>query len=279
MSDRKPHEINLILAGGGVRFGAYIGALHALQERGVSIKKIVGISGGSIISTLYAAGHSLSDLKRLMLEKDYREFKDFSPLSFLAGRGFYSGQRFERWIDGELGGKRFSDPFHLDHYVVATDILRGKPVVFSRESFPRLKVSRAARFSIGIPLFYSYKKFHLTPREYGIMVDGNLASFAMGDMFHNDAYNTLTLRIATSKTFIESLPRGFSRFSYPRQLVKILMSSLERERVSGDRWRRTLLIFSGNITSTKFDLSKEEKLFLFDQGYTQVKENLDKKIL
>jgi len=279
MAEGKPQEINLILAGGGVRFGAYIGALQALLERGVSIRKIVGISGGSIISTLYSSGHSLDDLKRLMIEKDYREFKDFSPLSFLAGRGFYSGRRFERWIDEELGGKRFSDPFRLEHYVVATDILRGNPVVFSRESYPELKVSRAARFSIGIPLFYSYKKFQLTPREHGLMVDGNLASFAMGNMFHNDPCSTLTLRVATSNTFIETLPKGFSRFSYPRQLVKILMNSLERERVSGDRWRKTLLIFSGDITSTKFDISQEEKLYLFNQGYTQVKENFDKKLL
>lgn len=279
MPGEKTLELNVILAGGGVRFGAYIGALHALRERGVAIKKIVGISGGSIISTLHAAGYSMGDLKEMMLAMDYGKFKDFSPLSCLAGTGLYSGQRFENWIDAELGGKRFCDSFHLDHYVVATDLLRGNPMVFSRATFPELKVSRAVRFSIGIPLFYSFKKFHFAPRDFGIMVDGNLSSFAMGNMFHDDEYNTLTLRIATSKTFMESLPKGFNRFTYPRQLVKILMNSLEKERVSGDKWRRSLLIFSGDITSTKFDLSTEEKNYLFDQGYLQVMENLDKKTL
>ena len=89
-----------------------------------------------------------------------------------------------------LQGKRFCDPFKLDHYVVATDLLRGQPVVFSRETFPELKVSRAARFSIGIPLFYSYQKFQISPEERGIMVDGNLASFVMGNMFHDDEHST-----------------------------------------------------------------------------------------
>jgi NTE family protein len=279
MSEEKPLELNIILAGGGVRLGAYVGALYALRERGVVIKKIVGISGGSVISTLHASGYSLSDLKALMLEMDYRKFKDFSLLACLAGTGLYSGQRFEDWIDGKLEGKTFGDDFHLDHYVVATDLLRGKPVVFSKDTFPQVKVSRAVRFSIGIPLFFSYRKFHLSRNETGIMVDGNLSSFAMGNMFHDDKYNTLTLKITTSKTFMEALPKGFNRFSYPRQLVKILMSSLEKERVSGERWRKSLLIFSGDITSTKFDLSPEEKHYLFDEGYRQVMENLDKKTL
>jgi NTE family protein len=279
MPDEKPLKLNIILAGGGVRFGAFIGALHALRERGVVIRKIVGISGGSIISTLHASGYSLDDLKTLMLEMDYRKFKDFSPLSCLAGTGLYSGKHFESWIDGELGGKRFGDSFHLDHYVVATDLLRGKPMVFSKATFPELKVSRAVRFSIGIPLFYAYQKFHISPGDFGIMVDGNLSSFAMGNIFHDDAYSTLTLRIATSKTFTESMPKGFNRFSYPRQLVKILMNSLEKERVSGERWRKSLLLFSGDITSTKFDLSTEEKHYLFEEGYRQVMENLDKKTL
>ncbi len=279
MPGEKPLELNIILAGGGVRFGAYIGALDALKERGVSIKKIVGISGGSIISTLHAAGYSLGDLKELMLEMDYEKFKDFSLRSFLSGTGIYSGRYFESWIDGKLGGKRFGDSFHMDHYVVATDLLRGKPVVFSRADYPDLRVSKAVRFSIGIPLFYASQKFRLSTRDVGIMVDGNLASFVMGNMFHDDEYSTLTLRIATSRTFMESLPEGFNRFSYPRQVVKILMNSLEKERVSGDKWRKSLLIFSGDITSTKFDLSREERHFLYDQGYNQVMENLDRKTL
>ncbi len=42
-------EINLILAGGGTRFSAFIGSLYALKEMGINIKKIVGISGCRII--------------------------------------------------------------------------------------------------------------------------------------------------------------------------------------------------------------------------------------
>lgn len=269
-------EINLILAGGGTRFSAYIGALYALKEKNIKIKRIVGVSGGSIISSLYAAGLSLERLKELMLDADIARFKDFSFISILTGMGIYSGARFEKWIDKELGGKKFSDNFLIDHYVVATDIVRARPVIFSKKSFPGLRVSRAVRFSIGIPLFYAYKKFPLSRKEYGIMVDGNLATVTLENMFPGDELRTLTLRLATSKSDIVSTQKRFSKFTYPGRLVNILMSSLERERVAGDRWRNTIIIFSGDIPATKFDLSKQEKLYLFEQGYNQVKENLHK---
>jgi len=272
-------KINLILAGGGTRFSAYIGALYALREKAIKIEKIVGISGGSIVSSLYAAGHSLDRLKKLMLETDLTKFKDFSPLAILTGMGLYKGKRLEKWMDKELQGKKFSDEFKIDHYVVATDVLRVRPIIFSKKSFPNLPVSKAVRFSIGIPLFYAYKKFRLNKDEYGIMVDGNLATVALEEMFSYDKYSTLTLRLATSRSEFISAPKKISRFAYSRRLVNILMNSLERERIAGNRWRSTIIIFSGNIPATKFELSRKEKMYLFDQGYNQVKENLNKILL
>lgn len=269
-------EINLILAGGGTRFSAYIGALYALKEKNIKINKIVGVSGGSIISSLYAGGHSLEKLKELMLDTDFIRFKDFSFISILTGMGIYKGARFEKWIDKELGRKKFSDNFIIDHYVVATDIMRARPIIFSKKSFPNVKVSKAVRFSVGIPLFYAYKKFSLSKNEYGVMVDGNLATFTIESMFPDDEPRTLTLRLATSKSDIVGVHKKFSKITYPGRLVNILMNSLERERVAGDRWRNTIIIFSGEIPATKFDLSKKEKLYLFEQGYNQVKENLNK---
>ncbi len=272
-------KINLILAGGGTRFSAFIGALYALKEMGVNIKKIVGISGGSIISSLYASGYSLERLKELMLKTDFTDFKDYSLFSILTGMGIYKGRRFEKWIDKELKGKKFSDEFIVDHYIIATDILRARPIIFSKKSFPDLRVSKAARFSIGIPLFYAYKKFHLSKKEYGIMVDGNLSTVSLEDMFAYDKHSTLTLRLATSKAELIGTQKKFSKFAYPGRLVSILMNSLERERIVGDRWRNTIIIFSGDIPATKFNLSKKEKLYLFEQGYSQVKDNLNKVVL
>lgn len=272
-------KINLVLAGGGIRFSAYIGALYALKENNIEVEKLVGISGGSIISSLYASGHSIGDLKKLMLDMDYMQFKDFSPLALLKGMGLYKGKRFEKWIDKELGGKIFSDTFKIDHYIIATDILRGRPVIFSRHTFPHMKVSKAVRCSIGIPLFYAYEKLPISSTEHGIMIDGNISSIAIENMFQSDKHSTLTLRLTTSKTEFGTMHKSFNKFTYMHSLVRLMMNSIDKERIAGDRWRNTILIFTGDIHPTKFNLSRDEKLFLFEQGYRQVKANIGKAIL
>ena len=54
-------------------------------------------------------------------------------------------------------------------HLVATDVRSGKPVIFNQENTPNMKVSEAVRFSMSIPLVFSFKPFgkHL-------MVDGSI---------------------------------------------------------------------------------------------------------
>lgn len=55
-------SLTLMLLGGGVRFAAFIGALFALEEMGLNIKKIVGASAGSIVASFYAKGKSIKEI-------------------------------------------------------------------------------------------------------------------------------------------------------------------------------------------------------------------------
>ena len=48
-----------ILAGGGTRLPAHVGILQAIEEFDIKFDHIVGVSGGSIISSLFASGLSL----------------------------------------------------------------------------------------------------------------------------------------------------------------------------------------------------------------------------
>ena len=67
-------EIVPIFSGGGTRLSCYIGILQALQDMGFSFRHLVGVSGGSIVAALYAAGWSLQDIKALALNTDFKQF-------------------------------------------------------------------------------------------------------------------------------------------------------------------------------------------------------------
>ncbi len=54
--------VGITLSGGGVRGAAHIGLIRALLEEGIVPSRIVGVSAGAIVGTLYAAGLSPDEM-------------------------------------------------------------------------------------------------------------------------------------------------------------------------------------------------------------------------
>lgn len=116
-----------ILAGGGTRLPAHIGVLQALKDLHIDFSHLVGVSGGSIIASLYAAGLSIAEIKHIAITKDYNQFKGFSLVCLISNGGLSSGNIFEQWVGQHLAGKRFID---LDRNlsIIATDVKLADPL-------------------------------------------------------------------------------------------------------------------------------------------------------
>jgi len=84
------------------------------------------------------------------------------------------------------------------------------------------------------------------------------------------------LKVVSNRTLQHASER-FSFASYIKKLVLLMMNAVERERIVGKNWQETILISCGDIHMTKFSLSADEKQYLIDQGYTQVRRYLDYK--
>ena len=73
-------EVGVILCGGGAKGFAHIGALRVLEEAGVPIDKICGVSIGAIMGGFYACGYRAEDLAALSQSQDWSElFRDAVP--------------------------------------------------------------------------------------------------------------------------------------------------------------------------------------------------------
>ena len=134
-----------ILAGGGTRLPAHIGVLQALKDLHINFSHIVGVSGGSIIASLYAAGLSIDNIKHIAITTNYNQFRGFSLVSLIRNGGLSSGDVFEQWVDHHLQGKTFIE-LERNLHIVATDVKTGRPVIFNRERTPGMKISQAVRF-------------------------------------------------------------------------------------------------------------------------------------
>jgi NTE family protein len=256
-------EIVPIFSGGGTRLPCYIGILNALRQLELHFSTVVGVSGGSIVAALLASGKSLAELKQLALETDFRQFRGFSLINLLRTGGLSSGDFFEQWIDQQLGGRTFAD-MELDLHVLATDINGGGPVVFNKKNTPDFKVSLAVRYSMSIPLMFSFKKF-----GDHIMTDGVVLS---EDALHQDwscqGVPVLCFRLKSESEFGPVRhSRLFPLKSYILMLIQTFMNAVSREYVHAQFWHNTVVINTGHISSVKFDMTSAEKENLYDIGY------------
>jgi NTE family protein len=266
-------KINLIMSGGGVRLAAYVGALAAFRDMGVSVGAVAGASAGSIVGAMLAAGWPVDRMYATLLETDFATFKDLSLTSLFLEGGIYSGNAFEGWVDEQVQGARFKDLPH-DLFVIAVDLIGHQPVFFSREATPDLAVSRAVRFSMAVPWIWRPVRW-----EQRLLADGQLmpwiptglemmqaASLASGG-----ARRTVMLRLMSR----EPQDRAHKRYLFPWDFAKILLATmltaLENQRVPGPLWQDTILIQVSRVHTLQMSLSRDDKEYLFQCGYDQAK--------
>jgi NTE family protein len=256
-------EIVPIFSGGGTRLPCYVGILMALEDLDLAYKHLVGVSGGSIVAAMVAAGKSIDEMQKLALHTDFKQFKGFSLLNLIRTGGLSSGDNFENWMDRELDGVLFRD-LKLDLHVLATDINGGGPVIFNKQRTPDMKVSQAVRFSMSIPLLFSFKTF-----ENHVMADGViLAEDALHQDWSGRAVPVVCFRLKSDNEDQPILKhRYFPLVSYILMLIQTFMNAMSREYVHAQYWHNTVLINTGSVSAVDFALPIEKKLILLRQGY------------
>ncbi|MDN4501798.1 patatin-like phospholipase family protein [Alteromonadaceae bacterium BrNp21-10] len=264
-----------IFSGGGTRLLAHIGILDALAELKIKFDHIVGVSGGSIIAALYCTGMPLTEIKKLALETDFSQFKGFSLIRLLKDGGLCSGDKFESWIDDMLKGVTFAD-LELNLNILATDVNGGGPVVFNKTTSPNLRVSQAVRFSMSIPLVFSFK-----PYQNHLLVDGAiLAEDALYEDWAGDGTPVICFRLkseqVSQRTIINS---RFPLKSYIEMLIRTFMTAISREYVHDGHWHNTIVINTGDASPVDFYMTTEQKEALYQVGYLTALSYIPKKLV
>lgn len=161
MTERK--NVALVLASGGSRGLAHIGAIEVLEEHGFRITSVAGASMGALVGGIYAAG-GLDAFKEWMKTVD--RMKVFNLMDFTIGNGgFVKGEK----VIGELKSiipDKLIENLPIPFTAVATDIRHRKEVVFDRGS-----LYDAIRSSISLPSIF-------TPNRIGdmLLIDGGVVN-------------------------------------------------------------------------------------------------------
>jgi len=119
-------RLGVALSGGGARGFAHAGALAALEEAGHRPDMIAGVSAGSIVAALYAAGVSPREFIQIFAGRSFTDFVGFHP----RGGGVFSMVPFMKFISRHLGNYHNIEDLPMPVYLGATDFDHGVPTVF-----------------------------------------------------------------------------------------------------------------------------------------------------
>lgn len=156
-------KVALVLASGGSRGMAHIGAIEELESRGYEITSIAGCSIGSLIGGIYASG-KLAEAHDWFCQLDRQQILSLADIS-LGFSHVVRGDKVLRAIQ-EFVPDRVIEELPIPAAFVATDIVNAQEVVFRSGS-----LFEAIRASISIPMFFRPVKYKNT-----LLVDGGLVN-------------------------------------------------------------------------------------------------------
>ena len=217
--------------------------------------------------------YTVEQMRELALVTDFKQFTEFSIVRLLREGGLSSGDVFQRWIDEQLEGAVFAD-LPLDLHILATDVNGGGPVLFNKQTSPDMKVSEAVRYSMSIPLIFSFKPF----KEH-LLVDGAILSEdALFEDWRGDGTPSVCFRLQSTEQKRKAIKKNLLQLpQYVSMLIRTFMTAISREYVNAKYWHNTVVVNTGEISAVDFSLTPEIKNTLFELGYATTKEFLPKK--
>lgn len=283
----------LILSGGGVRGIAYIGVfefLEHLQQKRVDefaevgetninsdveidIKNVCTVSIGSLLGLLYIIGYTSAELRDELLSKDISRLKNIRINNLVYQYGFDSGDILMNWVESLLIRRgvskdiTFRELFQMsgiNYQVICSNVNTYRSVTFDHVGMPNLKVLKAVRMSMSIPLVFTAEKY-----RGDIYVDGGLTDNYPIRLYDATLPTVLGIKFVSTRTspdFREDIT-SFSDYVYNIMFCY----SLQKEKYSTimDKYReRTVYIDADSIAGlVNFDLTDKQKLDLIDMGY------------
>jgi NTE family protein len=310
-----PHQADGVFQGGGVKGIALAGALEEFANSTLHPQSYVrewiqlaGTSAGAIVAAFLACGHSAEETAALVKETDVTQFEDWGSggeilggaINLLLHHGLAHGKAFHDWFREHIKNQTFGDIERAGRTLklIATDITRREMLVLP-DSLPNYRVSKdmpaidpksfaiadAVRMSMSIPYFF--QPVELIHNETGLastIVDGGvLSNFPVWifDVEDRDALRpTFGFKLVGGRGVGGGLEKIVRAFGWPVEMgVDIFHTTTEawdKYWVSNSTYVRTCTISTGDIGTTDFELTEEQKQWLLDSGKDAARAFLDK---
>ncbi|AZL89169.1 patatin-like phospholipase [Megavirus baoshan] len=276
---------NLSLCGGGFYGYAEIGALKELEKykQYFDLENISGVSVGSIVAALYAVGYTIDEMTKIVFDMNFDDLIQdnyFTYYKLWEKFGMYDAVKLEQEIERLIAEKThiklctFSQ-IKINLTIISTNLNYQRAIYFNKINTPDMIISKAVRMSIGYPLVMTPVLFNGDLYgdggefiNYPITMFKNLDETIGITFANNNENNDGTLKnriqINTLYEYIISIGMTMSRSAYIAQITPEYIA------------RSIVINITQNINSMQFNLTTDQKKFLFECGIKSVQEQINK---
>jgi predicted acylesterase/phospholipase RssA len=267
----------LILSGGGVKVVSIVGAIKALDAKGLltNLKEVSGVSAGGWLAFMISAGLSIQTIESLVLGFEFGHIRNLNPealMSFPETLGLDDGINLMKFLESifRIAIKisptvTFAEFDSLNLSKIkfrcwATDLKECTTCEFSLETTPHVRIIEALRSSMALPLYFTPMKHPITGNmlsDGGIQ--GSLPIHAL-----TDAQRDKCIAIGFAHGVEKKNPSDI--MSFMAAIFSCLIHS--RHETILTKWDSSIIkIPIYNTASWDFEISREQRLALVKNGY------------
>lgn len=277
----------LIIGGGGIKGFCFLGALDELNNYHdlKKIDKMIGSSVGAIIVLLLSLGYTPSQIFKVLLNYDFKEFSldinEETIDNIINHFGFTDTDKILKVLnvfiskkcDSDITFKEHYNKYHIELTIVGSNISKKSSIYYNKTNTPNYRIIDAIKCSICIPFIFKYCKY-----DKDIIVDGAISNAYPIDYYEDNLENCIGLFISENyvDTRLHDLIKkkdeevcfnvyGECLFEYFKSTINTLLvytSSLILKLYS----KYTILINNTDINMIDFYIEKDTKNKLFIKG-------------
>lgn len=263
-------KIKLVMSGSGTLYPTHAGSVLKLAEMGFEFESIAGCSGGAIIATALATGYKPNN-ELVKIIKATLPIKngllDFSLWSLFSKWGMMKGDKIEAMFDTHFI-KHFKEA-KIPLHIVATNIEREVPRIFSTDTDPEMSIAKAVRASMSIPGIFVPVSI-----DGELYVDGGVTANFPWEIFGN-GQDVVGLRFGAAssvKDFKQSEKKPLKGVAdYINANISALIDASSKIHMEDDIYNRTIFLKSAH-SSMNFKMTEADVDSMIEEGYRSVEQ-------
>lgn len=265
-------EYDIVFSGASSKIPVHAGALKAIKEHDIPIRRVAGSSAGSIIAACIAFDMGYEDIEEIIFNINFSKVirnQDpwYSSLLKLIFLGYWNtGDKLLEILQDVFGTLRFKD-LKKNLYVAAHELDEWETFVFSKETTPGVYVVDALRASASLP--FAFEPYKVINKKF---IDGSIGKDILVD------YNPIGIGTNIICNLIESTENATKKKNKSYIDVGLaLMSQVSDQNVSfslataGFQGKKVYLTRSFYKKSPfDFKVGKKEKEKMIEVGYSNM---------